>query len=823
MYFTAFDIVHDPKKILHAGAPHLPVDAFTGAYGAVVNDGHHVVTTPNAISIYEPPLSQRKVRMRADGRFGEDDYTIWPQPFFKPLSYLAVMPRRPWDPNDPLHLFWHTPSHHNFRRDYSQSGIGLGIFNPSYIARYRPFIDELFGRYEAYHSGHQQPNQLAMSLALSLKQCLERLENLSMSFRRSLIQLTQLQRTYLELVGVLDWVQKFQPMLQGLIPVPAPLKVAETMGAFVYDDQVAQSFFRVGLPFWRVHSVTKLAHIRIDQLHDVYSPSNAPATFVTQDDATPPFPVIFMGSATDPEKNQAIERFLNTLMKDKDPFSEWKSYRVLPDPPDERRASVPSTSSTVPIPPSSRRRAQNNHSKSSYHTKPSKGKQSKQGNVQQQRDPFAELVSPCSPLTADIWVSAVEQIDRSRLPPAGSGIGHIFPHPALFLGVQSPEKRRNFVRNWLLFRQAFIAHVASNQYSVVNSETWRRVLGLRHGPSAELEQGQQRTARDFVKACFDEAGLDFDFSSNEHSFTWRGQADYLVDLESDEMVKEIMWELFEMGFRQEFFALDRQASLNTSRPSLDFDVIRRCLATDTSTPLLSVSFDRASEGLAANARRDRGIYMIQLLRRMLEWSGGIDALVNYAEIDEPEKMTIEAEEAIVVFYVQSFFDHFGRPPTIPHRPRTTIKAVVPTSSLSRIPSICLFYDLLNSLTLTFTMNFKRGLSTRWAAAVIEWRLRCFNELPFSGVDNIAVEFTVPTNDAAVAWAFSDHAVELRQLRAHINPQWLLARLAQATSSAQSPVFISVDPHVNPPYDSDSDPEMPPLIDIDESDSGYDSD
>ncbi|KAJ7587581.1 hypothetical protein C8J56DRAFT_890500 [Mycena floridula] len=126
------------------------------------------------------------------------------------------------------------------------------------------------------------------------------------------------------------------------------------------------------------------------------------------------------------------------------------------------------------------------------------------------------------------------------------------------------------------------------------------------------------------------------------------------------------------------------------------------------------------------------------------------------------------------------------------------------------------------------MNFKRGLSTRWAAAVIEWRLRCFNELPFSGVDDIAVEFTVPTTDAArtdaaVAWAFSDHAIELRRLRAHINPQWLLARLAQATSSAQSPVFISVDPHVDPPYDSDSDPEMPPLIDIDESDSGYDSD
>ncbi|KAJ7588752.1 hypothetical protein C8J56DRAFT_1049673 [Mycena floridula] len=128
-----------------------------------------------------------------------------------------------------------------------------------------------------------------MSLALSLKQCLERLKGLLITFRCSLIQLTQLQWTYLELVAVLDWVQKYQLMLQGILPVPPPLEVTETIGTFFYDDHVAQSFFRVGLPFWWVHSVTKLAHVRIDQLHNVYLPLNAPATFVTQDDATPPF------------------------------------------------------------------------------------------------------------------------------------------------------------------------------------------------------------------------------------------------------------------------------------------------------------------------------------------------------------------------------------------------------------------------------------------------------------------------------------------------------------------------------------------------------
>ncbi|KAJ7598260.1 hypothetical protein C8J56DRAFT_769756 [Mycena floridula] len=98
-----------------------------------------------------------------------------------------------------------------------------------------------------------------------------------------------------------------------------------------------------------------------------------------------------------------------------------------------------------------------------------------------------------------------------------------------------------------------------------------------------------------------------------------------------------------------------------------YSLIQQCFPLADATPLLSVSFEDAQHGLAAKTLQNRAKYMIQLMWLMLEWSGGLDALVEYAEIDEPGKMTTEAEEAIIVFYVQSFFDYFGRPPTIPHR------------------------------------------------------------------------------------------------------------------------------------------------------------
>ncbi|KAJ7584660.1 hypothetical protein C8J56DRAFT_893300 [Mycena floridula] len=107
---------------------------------------------------------------------------------------------------------------------------------------------------------------------------------------------------------------------------------------------------------------------------------------------------------------------------------------------------------------------------------------------------------------------------------------------------------------------------------------------------------------------------------------------------------------------------------------------------------------------------------------------------------------------------------------------------------------------------------------------------------------------VLTNDASIAWTFSDHAVDLQRFQTCINPQWLRARLDQAANPASSPVAIatihvSIDPHVDlyagmpsladmsdsdkVPYDSesdsDSDDHMLPLIDLSDSDSGYDSD
>ncbi|KAK1234576.1 hypothetical protein PQX77_002218, partial [Marasmius sp. AFHP31] len=50
-----------------------------------------LVTTPNMLSLYRPPLNLCKVRMRCDRHFGVDDPLLYPQPFHREWAHLSII------------------------------------------------------------------------------------------------------------------------------------------------------------------------------------------------------------------------------------------------------------------------------------------------------------------------------------------------------------------------------------------------------------------------------------------------------------------------------------------------------------------------------------------------------------------------------------------------------------------------------------------------------------------------------------------------------------------------------------------------------------
>ena len=69
-----------------------------GLVGAVICDGEYIVTSPNANTIFNPPLGgDCSLFLRTNLRFGDDDPLQWPQPWvpeYPHLPCISLVPRQ---------------------------------------------------------------------------------------------------------------------------------------------------------------------------------------------------------------------------------------------------------------------------------------------------------------------------------------------------------------------------------------------------------------------------------------------------------------------------------------------------------------------------------------------------------------------------------------------------------------------------------------------------------------------------------------------------------------------------------------------------------
>lgn len=82
----------------------------------------------------------------------------------------------------------------------------------------------------------------------SLQYTFNRLQSLPATWHDTCFTLTELQRYFLELVGLLDYMEVYKPQMDG--SHPAPTSVASTVGCFTVKPRVAEEFLAAGLPVW---------------------------------------------------------------------------------------------------------------------------------------------------------------------------------------------------------------------------------------------------------------------------------------------------------------------------------------------------------------------------------------------------------------------------------------------------------------------------------------------------------------------------------------------------------------------------------------------
>jgi hypothetical protein len=87
-----------------------------------------------------------------------------------------------------------------------------------------------------------------------------RLGSVWTNFHQMAFGMRDVQRCWLEVMVMLDYMEVYKPWMDSArlaVGFP-PAKVADTIGVFTNDVQVAQDFFHAGLPFWLTQLASNL-------------------------------------------------------------------------------------------------------------------------------------------------------------------------------------------------------------------------------------------------------------------------------------------------------------------------------------------------------------------------------------------------------------------------------------------------------------------------------------------------------------------------------------------------------------------------------------
>jgi hypothetical protein len=266
-------------------------------------------------------MQKSEVKLRADMRYGPDDASLWPQPWVETFCHLGAIPRKPDDPNDRLSIMWWDPTPDDFELFGGGLIDGLGRPSGPKLLSLQKMMSSMEDRIEGHKHAFPNTNKLILLLTRAMQDSFTRLDSLKTTFNEMRIGVTEFQRYYLELYGCLDYIEIYQPRMEGARP-PAE-SVMNCMGAITNIPRIVQDFCTAGLPVWLLRPSTAWDGPTRCNILEIFTPLN-PDDVLCVSDHYPPCAAIFYGSATDPKRHGAFYSHTRMWLVFKDPFGDSK-------------------------------------------------------------------------------------------------------------------------------------------------------------------------------------------------------------------------------------------------------------------------------------------------------------------------------------------------------------------------------------------------------------------------------------------------------------------------------------------------------------------
>ncbi|TFK60152.1 hypothetical protein BDN72DRAFT_905222 [Pluteus cervinus] len=579
---------------------------FDGLVAALLHDGVHFITSPNQPMIPMPPLGAR-------------EQTDW------------------------------SPSQLNSRI----GKVRLEIVRDLHAA-INPILDRARRVLKQLH------NDLLSDLIQALTSGVSIVEFTSRSYFEMKYAIRATQRLWLELVALLDYTEVFRPRMDGRVSVSSDTAVAHTVGVFISIHHVAHVYHLARLPFWFIEKRTLFS----DQNIMIVIELTPPDTIIETAAVGAPTPYVNVGEFVVWHKFRAIQNMAAQSIKHNDPFHAPVPSRPTPSlmaptpqtvPPQHTRLSSTSTPQIHNRPPPRALSSLKSASKNSRQSK-SRGRHIKPP-VQDKAPGSNTPPTPPSffPFSIQSWTHARASVNTDFTLLVGSQHENdkktYLPDISIFI-TSSPARNTRWLTIWPLVRQACISRVETSIASAtpLTYQEWRTFLFA--SPTSRMDAIGEAMAP-ALSAC----GIPL-------------ESLYLVpsgEMPSDDVARGMLWEMAEYNFRCDILSLHHRIR----RPDVPDTIGDERLAAALSTPGMSgiFDFDRTTAasglGLASPVPQTRLLVLRPLRQLMQCWQGDRPPIINVNDSSTSRAYVAELESAITTYFCQTFFNNFGRVPSIP--------------------------------------------------------------------------------------------------------------------------------------------------------------
>ncbi|KAF6755058.1 hypothetical protein DFP72DRAFT_848005 [Ephemerocybe angulata] len=582
-----------------------------------------VITSPNQRYIVWPPLGHRVVRALADGHYGYDDRSRYPQFYTSKAEYMMCIPRYCAE----LEPLWTRLLPSNTLHIPGVTCDSIRILNSMVLGRLRPFK-------ERYTKGvlellKTRQASLAALLVTHMSQCFDRLQ-MGMTFRSILQTYADFQRTCLEIHGYLNYVKIFLPRAETLPLKKYPVDHS-VMGAFTHDLSDAQKIMQMGIPVWLVRPSCDIlpdttVHADANVKMMLKNAARHDPTIVTEDYSEPsqtppypetpfPFPVLYRG-APGTDMQLALQR-IGCRVSGREQASAIGVSQ-------QEKATVLVATTASP---------------SSCHMSSI--------NFLRDRERGATVVFDLAWIPA--WSEAVGALPAQIEAKKELRRGSLFPPPHILINSSNIKL---YLAAWLAVRPAYIAEILERlEGSPVapNTQQWRHYLDKLRchlsandptssgEPSAKRPRVEQKGKQGKKKK---EKGK---MTERVNHVAWLDKEIRLNTLEdverevTQEVRNEVVWELHELNFRLELLLLDQALSPEEWKHPAGSEVrmqreqvLRRVFPVieGQHSGFFVTAIPNVDGGLASQDWRERAAHVLALRTVVLSWPNCPSSIVN---------------------------------------------------------------------------------------------------------------------------------------------------------------------------------------------------